>query len=60
MAELADIVEEINALNIHEGEDKEIEAELNISKKCCCNLWRLFIWQNNFFRAMMTQMVQWR
>ena len=31
MAELADIVEEINALNIHEGEDKEIEAELNIS-----------------------------
>ena len=32
MAELADIVEEINALNIHEGEDKEIEAELNISK----------------------------
>ncbi len=38
MAELADIVEEINALNIHEGEDKEIEAELNISKKCCCNL----------------------
>ena len=32
MAELADIVEEINALNIHAGEDKEIEAELNISK----------------------------
>lgn len=32
MSELADIVEEINALNIHEGEDKEIEAELNISK----------------------------
>ena len=32
MAELADIVEEINALNIHEGEDKDIEAELNISK----------------------------
>lgn len=32
MAELADIVEEINALNIHEGEDKEIEAELNIFK----------------------------
>lgn len=32
MAELVDIVEEINALNIHEGEDKEIEAELNISK----------------------------
>ena len=32
MAELADIVEEINAHNIHEGEDKEIEAELNISK----------------------------
>lgn len=32
MAELADIVEEISALNIHEGEDKEIEAELNISK----------------------------
>lgn len=32
MAELADIVDEINALNIHEGEDKEIEAELNISK----------------------------
>lgn len=32
MAELADIVEEINALNIHEGEDKEIEAEFNISK----------------------------
>lgn len=32
MAELADIVEEINALNIHKGEDKEIEAELNISK----------------------------
>lgn len=32
MDELADIVEEINALNIHEGEDKEIEAELNISK----------------------------
>lgn len=32
MAELADIVEEINALNIHDGEDKEIEAELNISK----------------------------
>lgn len=32
MAELADIVEEINALNIHEGEDKEIEAELNTSK----------------------------
>ena len=32
MAELADIVEEINALNIHEGEDKEVEAELNISK----------------------------
>lgn len=32
MAELADIVEEINTLNIHEGEDKEIEAELNISK----------------------------
>lgn len=32
MAELADIVEEINALNIHESEDKEIEAELNISK----------------------------
>ncbi len=32
MAELADMVEEINALNIHEGEDKEIEAELNISK----------------------------
>lgn len=32
MAELADIVEEINALNIHEDEDKEIEAELNISK----------------------------
>lgn len=32
MAELADIVEEINALNIHEGENKEIEAELNISK----------------------------
>ncbi len=32
MAELSDIVEEINALNIHEGEDKEIEAELNISK----------------------------
>ena len=32
MAERADIVEEINALNIHEGEDKEIEAELNISK----------------------------
>lgn len=32
MAELADIVEDINALNIHEGEDKEIEAELNISK----------------------------
>lgn len=32
MAELADIVEEINALNIHEGEDKEIEAELNIAK----------------------------
>lgn len=32
MAELADIVEGINALNIHEGEDKEIEAELNISK----------------------------
>lgn len=32
MAELADIVEEINALNIHEGEDKEIEADLNISK----------------------------
>lgn len=32
MAELADIVEEINALSIHEGEDKEIEAELNISK----------------------------
>lgn len=32
MAELADTVEEINALNIHEGEDKEIEAELNISK----------------------------
>ena len=32
MAELADIVEEINALNIHEGEDKEIEAELIISK----------------------------
>ena len=32
MAELADIVEEINELNIHEGEDKEIEAELNISK----------------------------
>lgn len=32
MAELADIVEKINALNIHEGEDKEIEAELNISK----------------------------
>lgn len=32
MAELADIVKEINALNIHEGEDKEIEAELNISK----------------------------
>lgn len=32
MAELADIVEEINALNIHEGEDKEIEEELNISK----------------------------
>ena len=32
MAELADIVEEINTLNIHEGEDKEIEAELNIYK----------------------------
>lgn len=32
IAELADIVEEINTLNIHEGEDKEIEAELNISK----------------------------
>ena len=32
MDELADIVEEINTLNIHEGEDKEIEAELNISK----------------------------
>ena len=32
MAELADIVEEINTLNIHEGEDREIEAELNISK----------------------------
>lgn len=32
MAELADIVKEINTLNIHEGEDKEIEAELNISK----------------------------
>ena len=32
MAELADIVEEINTLHIHEGEDKEIEAELNISK----------------------------
>lgn len=32
MTELADIVEEINTLNIHEGEDKEIEAELNISK----------------------------
>ena len=32
MAELADIVEEINTRNIHEGEDKEIEAELNISK----------------------------
>lgn len=32
MTELADIVEEINVLNIHEGEDKEIEAELNISK----------------------------
>lgn len=32
MAELADIVEEINTLNIHEGEDKDIEAELNISK----------------------------
>lgn len=32
MSELADIVEEINTLNIHEGEDKEIEAELNISK----------------------------
>lgn len=32
MAELVDIVEEINALSIHEGEDKEIEAELNISK----------------------------
>lgn len=32
MAELTDIVEEINTLNIHEGEDKEIEAELNISK----------------------------
>ena len=32
MAELSDIVEEINALNIHAGEDKEIEAELNISK----------------------------
>ncbi len=32
MAELSDIVEEINALNIHVGEDKEIEAELNISK----------------------------
>ena len=32
MAELADIVEEINALNIHEGEDKEIEPELNNSK----------------------------
>lgn len=32
MAELADIVEEINTLNIHKGEDKEIEAELNISK----------------------------
>lgn len=32
MAELADIVEEINTLNIHEGEDKEIEVELNISK----------------------------
>lgn len=32
MAELADIVEEINTLNIHEDEDKEIEAELNISK----------------------------
>lgn len=32
MAELVDIVEEINALNIHDGEDKEIEAELNISK----------------------------
>lgn len=59
MAELADIVEEINALNIHEGEDKEIEAELNISKMLLQSL-RLFIWQNNFFRAMMTQMVQWR
>lgn len=32
MAELADIVEEINSLNIHEGEDKEIEEELSISK----------------------------
>ncbi|WP_443713924.1 DNA repair protein RecN [Ruminococcus sp.] len=32
IAELTDIVEEINALNIHSGEDKEIEAELNVSK----------------------------
>ncbi|WP_294101459.1 DNA repair protein RecN [uncultured Ruminococcus sp.] len=32
IAELTDIVEEINALNIHSGEDKEIKAELNVSK----------------------------
>lgn len=32
IAELTDIVEEINALSIHSGEDKEIEAELNVSK----------------------------
>lgn len=32
ISELTDIAEEIRALNIHPGEDKEIEAELNVSK----------------------------
>ena len=59
MAELGDIVEEIYTLNIHEGEDKEIEAELNISKNAVAISEALYM-QNNLFRAMMTQMVQWR
>lgn len=32
ISELTDIAEEIRALNIQPGEDKEIEAELNVSK----------------------------
>jgi len=58
MAELADIVEEINALNIHEGEDKEIEAELNISKNAVAISEALYMAKQ--LLSQMTQMAQWR